>query len=176
MNMLFEIIAILIAQKTSEMRTALPLLALVLLFACQQKQPASTVASSFNLDSVKAHIVKMNQSYSQRFLTNDSVFYVERYCTDAEVLAPNAPAIKGRDSIRKYFYGDGNNTDATIELPTGNIYGNENLVVEEGYYNFPDGKGGSIDRGKFIALWKNEGGKWKLYREIWNTDIAVPVK
>jgi hypothetical protein len=85
------------------MRTALPLLAIVLFFACQQKQAASNVASTFNLDSVKAHIVNMSQSYSQRFLTNDSLFYVERYCADAEVLAPNAPAIKGRDSIRKYF-------------------------------------------------------------------------
>ena len=158
------------------MRTALPLLAIVLFFACQQKQAASNVASTFNLDSVKAHIVNMSQSYSQRFLTNDSLFYVERYCADAEVLAPNAPAIKGRDSIRKYFFGEGSNTDAKIELPTGKIYGNENLGVEEGYYNFPDGKGGSFDKGKFIALWKNEGGKWKLYREIWNTDIAIPVK
>jgi len=145
------------------MRTALPLLAIVLFFACQQKQAASNVASTFNLDSVKAHIVNMSQSYSQRFLTNDSLFYVERYCADAEVLAPNAPAIKGRDSIRKYFFGEGSNTDAKIELPTGKI-------------NFPDGKGGSFDKGKFIALWKNEGGKWKLYREIWNTDIAIPVK
>jgi ketosteroid isomerase-like protein len=56
-------------------------------------------------------------------------------------------------------------------LPIGNIYGNESLVVEEGTYNFPDGKGGSFDKGKFIALWKQEGGKWKLYREIWNTDM-----
>jgi hypothetical protein len=46
------------------------------------------------------------------------------------------------------------------------------MVVEEGDYVFPDGKGGSFDKGKFIALWKPEDGKWKLYREIWNTDIT----
>jgi ketosteroid isomerase-like protein len=56
------------------------------------------------------------------------------------------------------------------------IYGNEDLVVEEGTYNFPDGKGGSIDKGKFIAIWKQEDGKWKLYREIWNTDITPSIE
>jgi hypothetical protein len=38
---------------------------------------------------------------------------------------------------------------------------------------FPDGKGGSVDKGKFIALWKQEVGKWKMYREIWNYDITL---
>jgi ketosteroid isomerase-like protein len=126
----------------------------------------------FDIAAVKAHIIEMNKTYSKRFTTGDSAFYKERYCKDAQVLSPNTPAVIGRDSIIKFFYGDGKNTDAVIELPAGIIYGNEELVVEEGSYNFPDGKGGSYDKGKFIALWKQEDGKWKLYREIWNTDIA----
>jgi ketosteroid isomerase-like protein len=86
-------------------------------------------------------------------------------------MSPNVPLVKGREAIRKFFYNDGQNNEAIIELPDGNIYGDKDLVVEEGVYNFPDGKGGSVDKGKFIALWKQEDGKWKLYREIWNTDL-----
>jgi ketosteroid isomerase-like protein len=87
------------------------------------------------------------------------------------VYCPSVPAVIGRDSIRAFFYAGGNNGEAVIELPIGSVYGNEDLVVEDGTYNFPDGKGGSVDKGKFIALWKQEDGKWKLYREIWNTDL-----
>lgn len=116
----------------------------------------------------------MNESYSDRFTSNDSAFYVERYCTDAEVYSPNIPAVKGREAIRKFFYNEGNNKEANIELPAGNFYGSNELVIEEGTYNFPDGKGGSADKGKFIALWKKENGKWKLYREIWNSDNPPP--
>jgi len=135
--------------------------------------PTSNVPTpaSFNLDSVKAYITEMNKSYGQRFKTNDIAFYKERYCKDAAVYCPNVPAVVGIDSIITFFYSGGNNTEAIIELPAGNIYGNADLVVEEGPYNFPDGKGGSVDKGKFIALWKKEDGKWKLYREIWNTDL-----
>ena len=157
------------------MRTAIPLLA-ILLLACQSGKKPATSKEDFNLDSVKAHLTKMNESYSERFTTNDSMFFVNRYCVDASVYAPNMEAVKGREAIRQFFYADGKNTDAKIELPIGNVYGNETLVVEDGTYNFPDGKGGSVDKGKFIALWKKEDGIWKLYREIWNTDLPLSSK
>ena len=142
------------------------------MLACQSKEPGKATKNDFSIDSVKAHIIKMNESYSQRFMTNDTAYYISRYCRDAQVYSPGVPAVVGRDSIINFFYQNGTNKEAKIELPAGNIYGNEELVVEEVTYNFPDGKGGSFDKGKFIALWKQEDGQWKLYREIWNTDNA----
>lgn len=144
--------------------------AVIFIFSCnhENKKPEA----QFDITAVKNHIIEMNKTYGNRFMTNDTAFYVERYCKDAEVYSPQVPAVKGRVAIINFFYGDGNNKEAKIELPAGNIYGNAELVVEEGTYNFPDGKGGSVDKGKFIALWKLEDGKWKLFREIWNTDLA----
>lgn len=139
---------------------------------CQPKRSSETESNPFSLDSVKTHIIRMNESYSKRFKTNDSAFYADRYCVDARVYSPGVPAVIGRDSIRSFFYNGGNNTDATIDLPAGNFYGNADIVVEDGSYSFLDGKGGTVDKGKFLAIWKLEDGKWKLYREIWNTDIA----
>ena len=153
------------------MRYFLFLLLAVLLISCQSKNSGTKTNGTFNIDSVRAHIIKMNETYTRRFTTKDSLFFTDRYCIDAQVFSPNMPVITGRDSIMKFFQGDGSGTDVIMELPIGNVYGDENLVIEEGTYNFPDGKGGSFDKGKFIALWKQEEGKWKLYREIWNTDL-----
>lgn len=150
------------------------LLSVIIFASCNHATQTNAPAESFNLDSAKAHILKMNESYSQRFTSNDSMFYVNRYCVDAAVYSPNMPAVLGRDSIRSFFYNGGQNTEAKIELPAGQIYGNKDLVLEEGSYNFPDGKGGSFDKGKFIAIWKMEDGVWKLYREIWNSDLLPP--
>jgi ketosteroid isomerase-like protein len=158
------------------MRYILFFLLSAIFFKCQSGEPGKQNKSSFIIDSVKAHIIEMNKTYSDRFTTNDSAFYISRYCKDAEVYCPGIAAVKGRDSIINFFYQNGTNSETKIELPPGNIYGNEELVVEEGTYNFPDGKGGSVDKGKFIALWKQEDGKWKMYREIWNTDIAPSAK
>jgi ketosteroid isomerase-like protein len=154
------------------MKQLLFCLGMVLTFSCtnENKKPET----QFDITAVKNHIIEMNKTYGNRFMTNDTAFYTERYCKDAAVYSPQVPAVKGREAIINFFYQDGNNKEAKIELPAGDIYGNAELVVEEGTYNFPDGKGGSVDKGKFIALWKQEDGKWKLFREIWNTDIKTP--
>lgn len=150
----------------------------MLLFSCNDKaDDKKVIEEKFDIGSVKTQIFERNKTYSKRFTTNDSLYYVDNYCADAVVMSPNFPAVKGREAIRKFFYNDGQNNEAIIELPDGNVYGDADLVVEDGIYNFPDGKGGSVDKGKFIALWKQEDGKWKLYREIWNSDIPpVPSK
>ena len=154
------------------MKKLFVLIPVILIVSCSEQGEKSIAAgNNFDLTQVKNHIEEMNKAYSQRFTTNDSIFYVDRYCRDAEVYCPALPAVKGREAIRAFFYSGGNNTETVIELPPGNIYGGPDLVVEEGTYNFPDGKGGSVDKGKFIALWKQEDGKWKLFREIWNTDL-----
>jgi ketosteroid isomerase-like protein len=141
-----------------------------LLASCNTK--TSTGKSDFSLDTVKAHIAEMNKNYGYRFTHNDTAFIAARYCAGAEVYPAEHPIIKGRDSIRTYYYDGGRNTEITILINAANIYGSADLVVEEGSYDFPDGKGGSYDKGKFIALWKEEAGRWKLFREIWNTDIS----
>ncbi len=146
---------------------------MLLLFSCNQTGNKQVSETNFDMVSVKNHIIEMNKTYSNRFLTNDTAFYIERYCKDAEVYSPGVPAVKGRDSIISFFYQNGTNKETKIDLPPGNFYGNEELVLEEGIYNFPDGKGGSLDKGKFLAVWKKEEGKWKLFREIWNTDMGL---
>jgi ketosteroid isomerase-like protein len=123
----------------------------------------------FDITAVQSHINEMNKTYHLRFKTSDSALYKDRYCEKAAIMPPGMALIKGRDSIRSYNYDNGKNRDFSIEINAKNVYGSSNLVVEEGSYNFPDGKGGSFDKGKFIALWKEENGKWKLYREIWNS-------
>ena len=147
----------------------LPLFLLMLLngFSCNdQNKPAK-----FDLASVEKLIDQANHSYGKRFTSNDSFFYIERYTTDAEVFPAQNPIVTGRANIQKYFYNNGENEPIAIELGIRAVYGNPDLVVEEGLYNFPDGKGGSIDKGKYLALWKVEAGKWKIFREIWNSDL-----
>jgi ketosteroid isomerase-like protein len=153
------------------MRNWLFILAAVAVVSCNSGHTGKADKDTFSIDSVKAHILKMNESYSQRFTTNDTAYFNSRYCKDAQVYSPGMPAVVGRDSIISFFYQNGANTETKIELPPPTVYGNNELVIEDGVYNFPDGKGGSVDKGKFIALWKEEDGIWKLYREMWNTDL-----
>jgi ketosteroid isomerase-like protein len=150
--------------------TVLPILTLT---ACGGKKENKETAAPFDLAPIKARIDEMNKTYLRQFTSSDTALYNDKYCADAAVFAPEAPPVRGRDSIRAYYYNNGQNEEITIVIKADTLYGSPQLVAEEGTYDFPDGKGGSFDKGKFIALWKEEGGKWKLFRETWNTNNPV---
>ena len=42
-------------------------------------------------------------------------------------------------------------------------------AVEIGQYTLGGADGTTIDQGKYLVVWKNDGGNWKLHRDIWNT-------
>jgi ketosteroid isomerase-like protein len=31
----------------------------------------------------------------------------------------------------------------------------------------------SLDKGKYVAVWKKENGTWKMYRDIWNSNMSA---
>jgi hypothetical protein len=42
---------------------------------------------------------------------------------------------------------------------------------EVGQYELLDAAGKTLDRGKYVVLWKKEGGRFKLHRDIWTTSM-----
>lgn len=45
------------------------------------------------------------------------------------------------------------------------ISGSKLLILDK------DGK--QLDKGKYIVLWKKEEGKWKLFRDCYNSDLPL---
>jgi ketosteroid isomerase-like protein len=59
------------------------------------------------------------------------------------------------------------------KLETVEVYGTGGTVAEVGKYSVLGGNGEALDSGKYIVLWKREKGKWKLYRDIWNSNMPA---
>jgi ketosteroid isomerase-like protein len=36
--------------------------------------------------------------------------------------------------------------------------------------------GTAVDNGKYIVIWKKEGGQWRLHRDIWNSSTPPPAR
>jgi ketosteroid isomerase-like protein len=133
--------------------------------------------SGMDVSKVKQRIDVLNKNYGKRFGSNDPKYYQELYCKDAKIFPAQMPAVEGRDAIRTFYFDDGRNTSmSNILVNATYVYGNDDLVVEEGLYDFPAPNGGTNDIGKFIVLWKKEDGTWKMYREIWNSNLPITNK
>jgi ketosteroid isomerase-like protein len=156
--------------------------AIILLTACNS---ASTTAetrtgdssSGFDLAAVKQAIAAGNDSFASAMIRHDSAAIVNHFTTDGKIWAPNMKPVEGRDAVAAFTaqvikWGVGAFRDSTIA-----VYGNKDNVVEEGKYFIGDGKGNTMDMGKYVCVWHNENGAWKIYLDIWNSDNpAAPVK
>ena len=56
-----------------------------------------------------------------------------------------------------------------IRLETVEVEGGNGTAVEVGKYTLFTEGDAVADAGKYLVVWKNEGGSWKLYRDVWNT-------
>jgi ketosteroid isomerase-like protein len=149
-----------------------------ILFSCNNEgAKTETVAAAFNLDSAKAAIGASNASYGNCFASGDSVLFVSHYTSDACISPSNMPKMCGPQAINAFFSGGYKMGIRNIKLTTAEVMGGKDAVVETGAYEILGDKGVSFDKGKFIVVWKEENGKWKMHRDIWNTDMpAAPVK
>ena len=131
-------------------------------------------SSAFNKEAVRDSIEAANVVFTQAMLRGDSTAGADNYTSDAKIMGPNMPAVSGRDGIVGFAAEFSKMGLKDFKLNVVDIWGNEEMVIEEGTYSMMDDKGNSVDKGKYIAIWKKENGKWKIFRDIFNSDNPMP--
>jgi ketosteroid isomerase-like protein len=92
---------------------------------------------------------------------------------NARLLPPNVPAIDGRDAIVEYYKGTvANELDYEVTPLKRIMIGDIGLA--EGTYRVKNLTSGTyVEEGKYMAIWVNQDGQWKVARMMTNTDYQV---
>ena len=149
---------------------------LIAFTACNHDKTAGTetTASTFSLDSVKTQIAASNAVFGDCFGKNDSTSFVNCYTEKACIAPPNMLQMCGKAAIGAFFSGGVKMGMRQIKLTIDEVLGGKDGVTETGKYEvFGDG-GASLDKGKYMVMWIEENGKWKMHRDVWNSDAAAP--
>lgn len=141
------------------------------LFACK-----STEKKDFDINKAKKEIEAANVEISTFMTNGDSVGIASAYSKDGSLMTSNMPAIKGKDNLIKIWGGFIKSGIGSIDLTTIEVWGDENFITEEGMFEIKTKEGVSVDKGKYLVLWKKEDGKWKLHRDISNSDLPIQTK
>jgi ketosteroid isomerase-like protein len=56
-----------------------------------------------------------------------------------------------------------------VKLETAEVESHGNTTHEVGTYILQGAGGQGLDTGKYVVIWKQEAGQWKLHRDIWNS-------
>jgi len=131
-------------------------------------------APAFSLDSAKADIDANNTAFVEAMKKGDSVALAASYTKDGCMLPDNMPKACGAQAVTSLFNGLYQMGIQNLKLQVTEVIGNSDLVSEEGTYELFTNEGASMEKGKYIVTWKQEDGKWKKYRDIFNSDAPAP--
>ena len=128
-----------------------------------------------DMDQVRQQVNANNQLFGQAFAKGDSMAIMNLYHSEAILYPPNMAIMKQRNEMGQMVAGIPAMGIKSMNLTTSEIFGSGDLMIETGTYQMGDGTK-DVDRGKYMVVWKQENGQWKMYRDIWNSDMAVANK
>ncbi len=146
----------------------------VLLSACQA--PAPTGLSAEDEAAIRAVADKAEELSNAPEIDFDA--YVKHYyAEDATVMPPNMPAVTGHAALLSFFEGFPPYKDFRIAIVE--LGGYHDIAYARGTYSMnimmPGSETPIHDAGKYIEVWKKQAdGAWKVYMDIFNSDLPLP--
>lgn len=135
----------------------------------EQTSDIKPMAPAFDMQKARSFIDSINQKFTEQFKNGDSVSLASHYGPDAEMLFAKQEPIKGKDILSTWgsWIRDGiKNGTRNFIFTTTDLTGDANFLIETGTYEMKDEEKNVKDHGKYVVIWKQENGQWKLYRDI----------
>jgi uncharacterized protein (TIGR02246 family) len=122
--------------------------------------------------TVASEIEKANQRFEFAFNKGDAAAVARMYAERATVLPPENEMVEGRDAIQKVWQDAINGGLKNLSLNSVRVdeYGGD-TAREIGRFSAeatgPQGRPSKLD-GKYVVVWRKNGGGWQLDSDIWN--------
>ena len=121
---------------------------------------------------VREAIAKVNEKFMAAFQRGDTAGVTALYTDGAQLLPPGTAMMSGRAAIEAFWTGAIGSGIKRVDLQSLGIDEHGDIAVEVGKVVLYGSAGEVIDRIKYLVVWKNDNGEWKLHRDIWNGDPA----
>jgi uncharacterized protein (TIGR02246 family) len=122
--------------------------------------------------SVAEQVRNKNAQFSELFRNHDTTAVAAMYTADARLMPPGADFVTGASAIKVFWESvlRAGITELKLETIEVDLIGGY-TAVETGKFTLYAGKE-VVDRGKYLVIWRNEDGQWKLHRDVWNSSVA----
>lgn len=164
-------------KKNSNFRTFLSLCITIIgctLIMVSCNSPKKEATETFDLAAAKKAVEEQNAIFTEAMNKSDSTGAANFYTNDGKFMQPNAKSAVGRDNILHVMSAFMKAGMPKFSLKTLEVWGNKDLLVSEDEWTFTDTNGKEVDRGKSLVVWKMEDGKWKMFRDCYNSDMPMP--
>jgi uncharacterized protein (TIGR02246 family) len=123
---------------------------------------------------VRDAIATANENFMAAAKQGDAAALAALYTENGQVLPPNSDFVTGKEAIQAFWQAIRDMGIKAATLETVEVEGHGDTATEVGKYTLHGEEGQQLDKGKYIVIWKQEEGQWKLHRDIFNTSMPAP--
>ena len=150
----------------------------IVLYSCDEQNNSKVETNEiktveFDLNTAKEKIQEKTNLFTEAHITRDTAYLNNIFTNDARVFPPNSEIVTGRQAISQLNTDWVNYGIYEFKEMSTSFYGNQDYLIDEGTYYLRFGEERTIDKGKYINIWKNVNGEWKIYSNIWNTNLPI---
>ena len=124
-------------------------------------------------ESVREQVERSNREFMDAFARGDAARIAAVYTPDAMLMASGMDSITGADSIREFWDGFIKMGIQGARLETLELEDHGDTAYEVGRYTVMGEGGAEVDRGKFVVIWKEHDGRFKIHRDIFNSSLPA---
>ena len=129
-----------------------------------------------NLEAVRDAFMSICQQFQKSIEQGDLGNIGNLYTEDAKILPPNMDMLEGRDSIQAFWQRASEMGIKSYQPEILEVEYSGNLGFFVGKYTLYGNENQVINKGKFITVFKNIDGEWRVYRDIFNSSIPLEEK
>ena len=134
----------------------------------------SCITTQVDQEKIREAIGAVNMEFMNACSQGDAAGVAALYTEDGQVMAPNSDIVTGKEAIQGFFQAFMDMGIKSVKLETVEVESMGETAWEVGNYTlFGEGEQ-MMDTGKFIVIWKQVDGEWRLHRDIFNSNLPVP--
>ncbi|HEX9172416.1 MAG TPA: nuclear transport factor 2 family protein [Telluria sp.] len=122
--------------------------------------------------SLKDEIQAAQDQLAQAFIARDAVRAAALYSADARMMPDGIPTCIGQHGVCEFFGQAIENGIVSARFTTQDVEGDAAQAVEIGRYELyadhPSGDRIRVDDGRYLVVWRKEGGSWRIFRDMFN--------
>lgn len=121
-----------------------------------------------------AEIRRTNDLFEANFERGDAAALASLYTPTGLLMPTGMEAIQGAAGIQAFWEGAMRMGIKQVKLQTQEIEELADTAIELGHYTLLGPDAQPVDHGKYLVVWKEDQGQWRLHQDIWNSSMPTP--
>ena len=119
----------------------------------------------------RSTIEAANERFISAYNQGSAAGVAALYTEDAQLLPPNSEVVEGREAIQGVWQGMIDSGIQRVQLDISEVSGMGDTLYEVSNYTLYGADEEMLGRGKYIIIWKQEDGEWRIHRDIFNSSM-----